>query len=56
MVHPVDPEKIKKMWKEQEKKSKAIDEEMSESDDDSQKKHRELFDKKKNHDLRNQFM
>ena len=56
MVHPVDPEKIKKMWKEQEEKSKAKDEEMSDSDGDSQKRHRELFDKKKNTDMRNHFM
>ena len=47
LVYPVDPEKIKKMWKEQEKKNGGADEAMDGSEDeDSGQKHRELFDRK----------
>lgn len=43
LVHPIDPEKINKMWK---KEKDDQDAEMKEeSDDDQNKKHRKVFDK-----------
>lgn len=45
MVHPETPEKIKKMWKKQESKSRDVDVDMSDDDgeNDRKKKHRDIF-------------
>ena len=44
-MHPIDPLKIEKIWKEERGKNNDIEMKNEESDEDRKKKHRKVFDK-----------